>query len=365
MKQLVDYLEDQIAGPTDRDRDASGQGRPRELESYVMEAYGKIAPHGGPNGVKWEIDGTGIDEIKTLRVYRNGMVAAEFFVDVSDRRFLILHTNGESGNAKAAIDGLTELRPPTFGRMWLPHVVLDAIAKEAGNTFQGFGVHFTGGLAGDGGARTLPLEDLNLTLNGSMARRIEGYLREHRQLQDVIAYSKVRVMRGKARDVYNHVRDDVYGDGCFAIKGGKSIQDHVDLVRLSKNRYAKTVEAIEKCRLGVYPIDGKWIFGGEPLNFEFRRKLPDVEQFIRCLFNSGKPFQLWGIESELEPGYYGVPAVDLHTGDSVDFEIADNMMRVYLNKHGCGNTIMRLLCNLQARFGNTIRCRQVEEATAG
>ena len=46
----------------------------------------------------------------------------------------------------------------------------------------------------------------------------------------------------------------------------------------------------------------------------------------------------------------------------MNFEVADDMMRVYLNKHGCGNTVMRLLCNLQARFGTGIRCRQVEEA---
>lgn len=29
---------------------------------------------------------------------------------------------------------------------------------------------------------------------------------------------------------------------------------------------------------------------------------------------------------------YSVVAVDMHTGDPVDFEIADNMMRVYLGK---------------------------------
>lgn len=362
MKELMDYLEDQIATPADRDHEAYGHGRPRELKSYVIETYGGIVPHGGSNGMKWEMDGTGVNEIKILRVRRDGVVTAEFFADVSDKRFIMLHTNNESRDAKSAIDGLTELHPPAFDRMWLPHVMLDAIAKEGGNTFQGFGVHFAGGLAGDDGAHTLPLDDLNLTLNGSMAKHIEGYLKEDRHLQDTIAYRKVRVMRGEAQDALDYVYDDVYGDGCFAIKDGKSIQDHVNLVRVSKNRYAKTVEAIEKCRLGVYPIDGKWIFRGEPLNFEFRRKLPDVEQFIRCLFTSSRPFQLWGLESEIEPGYYSVAAVDLHTCDSVDFEIADNMMRVYLNKHGCGNTIMRLLCNLQARFGTTIRCKQVDEA---
>ena len=361
-KQLMDYLEDQIASPPGEDRGDSGRGGPRELGSYVIETNGRTVQHGEPSGTAWEIDGTGVDEIKILRVRRDGAPAVEFFADISDKRFFILHTCNSSRDAKAAVDGLVELRPPSFDRMWLPHVMLDAIAKEEGNTFQGFGVHFTGGFADDDGAHAPPLEDLNLTVNGTMARDIEGYLRDNDYLRDAIAYSKIRVIRGEARDARDYVHDDICDDGYFVVKRGKSIQDHVDLVRASKNRYARTVEAIERCRLGVYPIDGKWICQGEPLSFLFDKKIPDVQQFVHRLFDSDKPFQLWGIQSEVEAGYYSVAAVDLHTGDPLNFEIADNMMRVYLNKHGSGNTIMRLLRNLQARFGAGVRCRQVDEA---
>lgn len=128
----MDYLEDQISAPPDGGRVDSGQERPREVRSYVIEASGGLAPHGGSNGTAWEIDGTGVDGIKMLRVHRDGATAAEFFADVSDRRFFILHAPGGSRGAKAAVDGLVELRPPFFDRMWLPHVTLDAIAKEGG-----------------------------------------------------------------------------------------------------------------------------------------------------------------------------------------------------------------------------------------
>ena len=143
------------------------------------------------------------------------------------------------------------------------------------------------------------------------------------------------------------------------------MRDHVDLVRLSKDRYARAIERIEGCRLGMHRAGGKWQFRGEPLNFEIRRKIPDVWPFVRSIFNSGKPFRLCGLEKEVDRGYYSVAAVDLHTSDAMDFEISDSMMRVYLNKHGRGNTVMRLLCNLQARFGTNMRCRQVEEAACG
>ena len=360
-KQLVDYLEDQIAAPTDNGGEPSGQGRPRELKSYVVETDGSLALRGGTGGTTWEVDGTGVEGIKIFRVRREGR-AAEFFADMGDRRFLTLHTNSESREAKAAIDGITGLHPPAFDRMWLPHCMLDAVAKDENNKFQGFGVRFADGFGSDTGDGTLPLEDLDLTLNGSLARNIEEYLKGNGHLESAIAYRKVRVMRGEGTDPSSYVHDDIYDEGYFAIKRGKSVQDHINLVRASKDRYARAVDEIEKCRLGVCRTGGKWRFGGEPLNFEFRKKIPDVGQFVRALFDSAKPFRLWGLEAEVEKGYYSVAGVDLHTGDPVNFEVADDMMRVYLSKHGCGNTVMRLLCNLQARFGTGIRCRQVEEA---
>ena len=360
-RQLVDYLEDQITAPADKGGEPSGRGRPRELKSYVVETNGSLALRGGTNGTTWEVDGTGVEGIKIFRVRREGW-AAEFFADVGDRRFLTLHTSGEPREAKAAIDGITGLHPPAFDRMWLPHCMLDAVARDENNKFQGFGVRFAGGFASDAGDAALPLEDFDLTLNGSLARNIEEYLKGNGHLESAIAYRKVRVMRGDGADQSNYVHDDIYDEGYFAIRRGKSVRDHINLVRTSKDRYARAVEEIEKCRLGVRRTGGKWRFMGEPLNFEFRKKIPDVGQLVRALFDSTEPFRLWGLEAEVEKGYYSVAGVDLHTGDPLNFEVADDMMRVYLNKHSCGNTVLRLLCNLQARFGAGIRCRQVEEA---
>ena len=53
--------------------------------------------------------------------------------------------------------------------------------------------------------------------------------------------------------------------------------------------------------------------------------------------------------------------MDIHTGDLMNFEIAPEMMRVYLYHVSRGSTVMRLLCNLQDIFGATVRCRKVEE----
>ena len=57
-------------------------------------------------------------------------------------------------------------------------------------------------------------------------------------------------------------------------------------------------------------------------------------------------------------GYFWVNWIDLHTGGTVDFEIADDMMRAYLRKGGCGNTILRLLANLQMHHDAGDTCAQ-------
>lgn len=71
-KELMDYLEDQISAPAGGDGGMQGRGRPRGLRSYVVEARGGLAPSGGEGGTAWEMDGTGIGEIKILRVHGSG-----------------------------------------------------------------------------------------------------------------------------------------------------------------------------------------------------------------------------------------------------------------------------------------------------
>lgn len=102
------------------------------------------------------------------------------------------------------------------------------------------------------------------------------------------------------------------------------------------------------------------MFEGGPLDFQFRRDMGDLDSFIPGLFNSTAPFNLWGIKSEVSDGYFRVLAIDLHAGSPLNFEIAGGMMRVYLGKDSCGNTILRLLANLQTCRDSRDACVQVK-----
>lgn len=356
----MDHLESLITTPNDGNAEPAGQGRLRGLKACVVETDDTMAARYRSDGLAWDMSDTGVKDLKILRVCLGGK-RHEFFADVSDRRFMVLHTGGRADEAKKAVNAITKVRPPALDRTWMSHEVLDAVAKE-GNALRGFGSDY-GGRAGGGGTGGRR-KALRVDAGGHLARHLGDLARSDERLKSAIAYRTVRVMRGGDGGDLGHVQDDVHSEGYLVIKEGRSVQDHPSLVDASKELYSKAVGRIEECRPGAAESGGGMLAGVSPLNLEFSEKVPDVPQLVRGMFNSARPFRLWGLDSEIEEGYYSVAGVDLHTGDPVNFEIDDGMMRVYLSKKSRGSTAMRLLCNLQAVFGMAVRCRQVEQAVS-
>lgn len=68
------------------------------------------------------------------------------------------------------------------------------------------------------------------------------------------------------------------------------------------------------------------------------------------LFTSKEPFRLWAVPREVVRGQWEANAVDLHVGHVVRLEITSRWMRVLLDDTACGNTLARLIANLQHRF---------------
>lgn len=358
-KEFVDYLAREISEPKSDGGESQGQGRLRELKAYVIEADEGIPKSAKSEGVEWEVVDTGLDKMKIMRTDVMG-TKCEFYADVSNKRFHTLHTTAKSGDAARAVTAITSMDSIPLDKMWLSDSLLRALANDAGDgALRGFGARYVSGLLGDGSLQSP--EDLNLGINGPLACEIEDRIESGPHLEKATAYGKIRLGRGDETDPCNHVHDDIDREGCFAIKCGKSVQDHLHLVNEAKDRYEMTVGGIEECRLGSSQRDGRWTIKGEPLYFEFSEPMQDLRRFIARLFGSTRPFRLWGLESEIKEGYYNVAGIDFHTGDPINFEIARDMMRVYLGEKSCGNTIMRLLCNLQDRFGTRIRCRQVDQ----
>ena len=289
---------------------------------------------------------TGIDGMKIMRASA-GDAACEFYADVSDKRLCVLHTAACPDDAERAVAAITGMDGIPLDRMWLADPLPEALAREAGGLFGGGN---PGSPAGPGPG-----------IGGSASLGTEGRAGRNPRAAGAPECGGIGAARGGELAEPGRIRAGIGAEGFLAARRGESVQEHLRMVDAARRLYAGVIEGIEECRLGLARRGGGRGIGGEPLHFRFGDPLRDERRFIARLFGSDGPFRLWGLESEIDDGYYSVAGIDLHTWDPVNFEIAGDMMRVYLSEGSCGNTVMRLLCNLQERLGARVRCRQVDE----
>ncbi|WP_144081562.1 hypothetical protein [Micromonospora wenchangensis] len=150
--------------------------------------------------------------------------------------------------------------------------------------------------------------------------------------------------------------------GKFAVSGD-SFELHSLFVSTVVDRYSRLVQLCEQKALG-WESSGTEEGGGNvvggPVVILFSKPIPDLPNFLETLFSSRAPFRLWGIPEITSQGVAEVEAVDLHVGQRLRFDVGDLWMRIYLEQGSCGNTIARLVSNLQHRFDGALRLADPE-----
>lgn len=94
---------------------------------------------------------------------------------------------------------------------------------------------------------------------------------------------------------------------------------------------------------------------GGPIEFTFSRPITDIGLFLDGLLSSREPFRLWGVANDVSDDYSEVEAVDLHVGERIRVEVSPEMIRIHLRRGGCGNTVARLVANLQHHVDGGIK----------
>ena len=357
-KEFMDYLSNVINPP----KDDEGAGRMRELKSYIIES-----DHGVPVGfdtkkMSFEIVNTDLEKMKILRTRDKEGRSSEMFMNTKDSRFLVLHTNELSNTVGEITEEMVSDPHHSFDHTWFHSLFLKQLTEKGGNAFEGFGVKYTSEYLDDDDA--VDSEDLGLSVSGSLASHLRDLVEKDPKIKRRTAYNKVGVIRGSRASLESYVQDEVYNNGHFSVKKGKSVQDHLQLIDIAKEDYSRTMKEIENIRIGLREVKDRTLVEGKPFDFEFPDKIDNLQTFLSKFFSSKKPFKMWGIKMHIREDYFKVMAVDLHTGSPMDFEIANDMMRVYLFKGSCGNTILRLLTNLQAYFDSRIKCPQVMQCVS-
>ena len=118
-------------------------------------------------------------------------------------------------------------------------------------------------------------------------------------------------------------------------------------------RYRAFVEAVEEraCQFSALPKGGGTLQGA-PIEIAFS-KPQNLPRLFDELFSSRDPFRLWGLES-VDESYGECDAVDLHVFSCLRIEAQPEFLRVRLHAGACGNTVARLVSNLQQRVDGAL-----------
>lgn len=227
---------------------------------------------------------------------------------------------------------------------------MNDISRIRGNKFRGFGLKYEDIFTEK--EVDIPVAELRMTVHGSSSIDALNALKKVRKLRPSISYSMVSVKRGNYRE---YVIQELTYSGRFVGRGGTSIDDYISLIEMSRKMYRNTIENIERSSIGVKKVEGRTLIEGNAFDFILEREIPNISTFIEHLLSSTKPFRLWGLKNRIFEDYYQVVCVDLHTGDLLNLEVSPNLIRVYLPKNACGNTVLRLFTNLQHYYDSAIK----------
>jgi hypothetical protein len=132
------------------------------------------------------------------------------------------------------------------------------------------------------------------------------------------------------------------------------------------DRYEAYVESLEATyqlrteRVGELGLT----IDGEVAVIDFPSPLVDLDRFVAGLFTSKEPFRLWAVPRQIDEEQWEANAVDLHVGQTLRLEVTPRWLRVLLGEHTCGNTLARLITNLQHRFNAESRLADTQSLVA-
>ncbi|MER7126726.1 hypothetical protein [Micrococcus luteus] len=312
------------------------------MKTFVLEAH----PQGDPaEFLASFIDTEGLIATDDAYLFKLRTADGVFWVDQLDGRFWSFHTGMPSSAAGSFLNKQVGSRRD-LDWLWLPSEHLrdpwpGARRRKTRTKFEGSKL-----LAG-----SFPeFDDVKIQVSGKSATAIDRLLHTE-GMRSAAAYDAVEV--AVEDETYGAIREGVNRKGRFAVSGD-SLELHFQFVQNVIDRYRHLVTLCEQksiswSRLDESSQDSGARLAGGPIGINFSIPIPDIQAFVDELFSSRDPFRLWGM-ARLSDSGAEAEVVDLHVGEQLSFDIGEQWMRVYLHNGGCGNTIARLVSNLQCRF---------------
>jgi len=278
-------------------------------------------------------------------------------VDFLDARFWLVHTVGHAGFSHDALRASLRANRD-LDWCWFPRQLVEDFRK-AGDV-RWFKTDFEGDdLTPSESERA---RRLRVQLDGDRAYDLLQVLKSQVDYRHAASLTALAVYVSEPRA--GHVLEIADYKGRFAARGD-SFEIHVGLVTSLLRRYSDYIRQLEEryALTWTAAVDGGASLSGEVVMMPFRKPVIDLDAFLDGLFSCREPFRLWGVPQQITDGFASVQAVDLHVGAQLPMEVFPDGLRIYLQKGTCGNTVARLLANLQHRYDATLDLPQVSMAT--
>ncbi|MPZ48252.1 MAG: hypothetical protein GEU75_02885 [Dehalococcoidia bacterium] len=278
------------------------------------------------------------------------------YVDFTNPRFWLIHSMASSN----AIDWLMNraLLSPELDRAWLPANLLE-FASSLGS-FRGLGLDYDRRVLHDIDLEQpdAPVGFLKMQLWGNKASDVLRVLREPHAFPSETTLAKVKVkfwLDGANQEVFT--LDDIKYDGKITARG-TDFASHIGLTTTVYGVYERLVVAIED-EFGLEAVSegGFLSLHGEPINVFFSRPVSNLKSFCEGLCSAAPPFRIWGVPTAVGNAFYRIHAVDLHVGCQVMLEVTKDFARVFLPAGSCGNTVLRLVTNLQHHYDALVQAQ--------
>ena len=310
-----------------------------------------------------------------------GKFSAEFIVDCLNPRFLTFHTLSKVQSTDRFIRHRLTQYQPEFDLFWFPVSLLESVEKREQVT--GWEASFDPLLDAivnseiseedvvNEDEQSAQFEDELVDDSEIIESELPSGILRHTRLHIVIqrpnalkAYQQLKYQYKIFPDVplssviaerYDNELDTsaralIKSDGKITGRG-TDFSAYLQIVNGTLDSYAHVINTLEsKYWLGLSPVRSDESVSlrleGEPFCITFDSEI-DVESLIVAMFNCERPFKLMGEPEKLADNNYVIDAIDLHIGQPLAIDISPNMIRLYLYRGTCGNTIVRILRSLQ------------------
>ena len=259
------------------------------------------------------------------------------FVDTLNPRFWQLHATGSANEVNRLVRKAVATEPK-LDTGWLPKTLLNKLDGHHHHVRLAFD-------ADDLLGRDEAVRRTRIRFEGEAPDGLLELLGSHHTYAGTTSVTAVGSRVGDAKVGVAQVIADYRG--AFVTAAG-DFEVAANAIWRLVDQYERFVEGLEaRYRVVFQPLDDEGLtVDGDVAVIDFGRAV-DVERLVAGLFLAKEPFRLWAIPRRVEADEWTADAVDLHVGQPLRLEFSPTQLRVILEPETCGNTLARLLTNLQ------------------